>query len=204
MPRYRIFYEKRGSACYVPHIVLPTIFTRAASRASNLKSDNNELHPIFFKMTEGYSPHVKMSFASELPVGIVALMEPVDIWLENSLSPSQFKAWSENMPMGFKLNDFKEIEDGSSSLSKSCFISEYLLNASSTDRIESVKKAMFILAESKLISCEDEGEFIRFTVNNNLVTIGAIVRELISLNVVLGWHELRIVRVRVGGVNDEQ
>ena len=108
------------------------------------------------------------------------------------------------MPVGFKLNDFKEIEDGSPSLSKSCFISEYLLNASIADRIESVKKVMFILAESKLISCGDEGEFIRFTVNNNLVTIGAIVRELISLNAVSGWHELRIVRVRVGGVNDGQ
>jgi radical SAM-linked protein len=199
MPRYRIFYEKRGPACFIPHIVLPTVFTRAASRASYSENDNCVLKPIVFKMTEGYSPHVKMSFASELPVGVVALLEPVDIWFEESLSDSQFEAWSNHMPTGFKLIDFTEIPDGSPSLSKSCSLSEYLLNARSPDKMNEVKKALFNIAENMCFNCRDEGEFIGFTVKNNAITLGTIVRELISENTVEGWHELRIIRIRVRG-----
>lgn len=203
MPRYRIFYEKRERACFVPHIVLPTVLTRAANRVSHSYNDNCELKPIIFQMTEGFSPHAKMSFASELPVGVVALMEPVDIWLMNSLSDSQFKAWSRNMPTGFKLNDFLEIPDGSPSLSKSCKVSEYLLKSSSTDRMDSVGKVLFSIAVNKFIDCRYEDEFIRFSVDNSVLTLGAIIRELISENTVRGWHDLCIIRVRVGGINNE-
>jgi radical SAM-linked protein len=203
MPRYRIFYEKRGPACFIPHIVLPTVFTRSASRASNLKINDCEIAPIVFQMTEGFSPHAKMSFASELPVGVIALSEAVDMWFINSISEPQFKAWSDSMPTGFKLNSFTEIADGTPSLSKSCPISEYLLKACNPDMMESVKKALFAAAENKFTNCVEEGEFIRFSVNNNALTLGAIVRELISENVVEGWHELCIVRVKVRGVSDE-
>ena len=204
MRRYRIFYEKRGGACFVPHIVLPTVFTRAASRASHSINADFGLLPIVFQMTLGYSPHAKISFASELPVGVVALSEPVDIWLMNELSALQFKAWSEHMPTGFRLNDFKEIQDGSPSLSKSRPVSVYLLNARSTEKMETVKKVLFGISEHKLIYCRDEGQFLRFAVNNSALTLGAIVKELISENAVIGWHELCIVRVKVGSVNDEQ
>ena len=204
MPRYRIFYEKRGPACFIPHIVLPTVFTRAASRASHSTNFNYELKPIIFQMTEGFSPHAKLSFASELPVGVVALMEPVDIWLINELCDAQFKAWNDHMPTGFKLNCYSQIPDGSPSLSKNCPISEYLLKSSAPEKMESVKKVLSNIAENKFIDCSDAGEFIRFSVNNNLVVLGAIVRELISEKAVEGWHELRIVRVKVRSVNDEQ
>jgi hypothetical protein len=157
------------------------------------------MKPIVFKMTEGYSPHVKMSFASELPVGVVALLEPVDIWFEDSLSDSQFEAWSNYMPTGFKLIDFIEIPDGSPSLSKCCSVSEYLINARSPEKMDEVRKSLFNMAENKCVNCIDEGEFVRFTANNNAITLGAIVRELISDNTVEGWHDLRIVRVRVRG-----
>ena len=199
MPRYRIFYEKRGPACFVPHIALPTIFARAASRARSESDERIDFEPIVLQMTEGFSPHAKMSFASELPVGVVALNEPADIWLENSLSDTQFKAWSESLPTGFRLSGFFEVPEGSPSLSKSCPVSDYLLKARSINKMELAKKALMNMAGSKIIDCRDEGEFIRFTVNNNIVTIGTIVKEFISDNIVEGWHELCIVRTRVGG-----
>ncbi|MCL1940506.1 MAG: DUF2344 domain-containing protein [Synergistaceae bacterium] len=208
MPRYRIFYEKRGPACFVPHIVLPTVFSRAASRASYCENGErgSEMREkqIIFQMTEGYSPHAKMSFASELPVGVVALNEAVDVWLENELSDSQFEAWSQSLPSGFKLNGYSEIAPGSPSLSKSCNISEYLLKARAPDKTEPVKKTLAGMAGSMIIDCKDEGEFTRITANNNAVVLGTIVRELISSNAVEGWHELCIVRVRVGGMDDGQ
>jgi radical SAM-linked protein len=201
MLRYRIFYQKRREACFIPHIVLPTVFTRAASRASYFQNESCEIKPIIFHMTEGFSPHAKMSFASELPVGVVALMEPVDMWLENSLSKLQFKAWGDSLPTGFILNDFYEVPNGSPSLSKSCPISEYLLKTRAADKMESVKKILMSMTGSKLMSCKDVGEFTEFTTNNNAVTLGTIVRELISENVIDGWHELCIVRVSVRGVD---
>ena len=201
--RYRIFYEKRGPACFIPHIVLPTVFSRAASRASYSQNVNSEFKPIVFHMTEGYSPHAKISFASELPVGVIALMEPVDVWLEDNLSDSQFSAWSDFMPTGFKFKCFTEIPDGSPSLSKSCPVSEYLLKTRAPDKMEEAGKVLLSISESKFVDCKDEGEFYRFTVYNNIIVLGTIVRELISGNVVEGWHELCIVRVRVGGLNND-
>ena len=199
MPRYRVFYEKRGAACFIPHVALPTVFTRAASRACYSESDERvSLQPIVFQMTEGFSPHAKISFASELPVGVVALNDPADVWLVNSLSDSQFKAWSMSLPTGFKLNDFFEAPEGSPSLSKICPVSEYLLKARSTDKIESVKKALADMIGNIIIDCNCEEEFIRFTVNNSVATLGTIVKKFILENTVNGWHELCIIRTRVG------
>ncbi|MCL2767169.1 MAG: TIGR03936 family radical SAM-associated protein [Synergistaceae bacterium] len=200
MPRYRITYEKRDSACFVPHIVLPTVFARAAGRASHSENGDCELEPIIFQMTEGFSPHAKMSFASELPVGVVALKEPVDMWLINILSDSQFESWSKSLPKGFKLISFFEVPEGSPSISKSCHISEYLLKVRSADKVEPVKNILLDLAENMTVSSGNEGEFFRFAVDNHAVTLGVIVKKLISENAVEGWHELCIVRVRVGGV----
>jgi len=155
------------------------------------------MKPIIFKMTEGFSPHAKMSLASELPVGVVALMEPVDMWLESILSDSQFEAWSDSMPIGFKLNGFAEIPENSPSLGKSCPISEYLLKARSTDKMEPVRKVLTGMTGNKIMSCVDEGEFMRLFTDNNTVTLGMIIKELISENAVEGWHELCIIRVGV-------
>jgi len=157
--------------------------------------------PIIFQMTEGFSPHAKMSFASELPVGVVALNEPVDVWLEGSLSDLQFKIWSESLATGFKLNSFIEVPDGSPSLSKSCPLSEYLLRTRLVDKMEQAKKTISDMKsdmkENMIINCSDEEEFMKLTINNNAVTLGTIVKKLISENVIEGWHELCIVRARL-------
>ena len=205
MPRYRVFYEKRGPACFIPHVALPTVFARAASRACYFESDErNGLEPIVFQMTEGFSPHAKMSFASELPVGVVALNDPADVWLLNSLSDSQFLAWSMSLPTGFKLNDFFEAPEGSPSLSKSCPVSDYLLKPRSIDKMEEVKKTLVNMIGDIIIDCNYEGEFLRFTVNNSVATLGTIVKKFISENTVEGWHELCIIRTRVGGKDNER
>ena len=70
--RTRLIYSKRNGACFVPHIALAQIFSRSASRAG-------------FKliMTQGFSPRPKISFGPELPAGVVALNEPVDMYFDD-------------------------------------------------------------------------------------------------------------------------
>jgi hypothetical protein len=70
--RIRLIYEKRGGACFVPHVALASLFTRAARRAG-----------VKLCSTDGFSPHAKISFGPELPAGVVALGEPVDLWVKD-------------------------------------------------------------------------------------------------------------------------
>ena len=70
--RIRLVYEKRGGACFVPHVSLAQVFIRSAFRIN-----------LNFEMTQGFSPRPKMSFGPELPAGVVALDEPVDIYLQD-------------------------------------------------------------------------------------------------------------------------
>lgn len=67
--RARFIYSKRGGACFVPHIALAQLFSRAAVRAG-----------LKLAMTQGFSPRAKISFGPELPAGVVALNEPVDMY----------------------------------------------------------------------------------------------------------------------------
>lgn len=83
--RARLIYSKRGGACFVPHIALAQIFSRSAMR-SGLK----------LIMTQGFSPRAKISFAPELPAGVVALNEPVDMYFhdDNFTAISEFHSES--------------------------------------------------------------------------------------------------------------
>ncbi|MBQ3626085.1 MAG: DUF2344 domain-containing protein, partial [Synergistaceae bacterium] len=47
--RVRIIYEKRGGACFVPHVSLAQVFIRSAFRIN-----------LNFEMTQGFSPRPKM------------------------------------------------------------------------------------------------------------------------------------------------
>lgn len=68
--RYRITYEKVGSAAYIGHLDLQRVFQRAF-RLSGLKP----------RYSQGFNPHPLLSFAMPLSVGMEGLKEMADIWL---------------------------------------------------------------------------------------------------------------------------
>ena len=68
-------YSKRGGACFVPHIALAQIFARSALRAG-----------FRLEMTHGFSPRARRSFAPELPAGVVALNEVVDMYFSYNIA----------------------------------------------------------------------------------------------------------------------
>jgi len=66
----RIFFEKRGRIKYISHLDTMRSFTRALGRSG-----------LPFWFTEGFNPHLYITFALPLPLGCEALNESFDIRL---------------------------------------------------------------------------------------------------------------------------
>ena len=100
--RVRFIYSKRNGACFVPHIALAQMFSRSASRAG-----------LKLTMTQGFSPRAKISFAPELPAGVVALNEPVDMFFEfdkfnKSIPENIVDLMNDSLPEGFNISRVHE------------------------------------------------------------------------------------------------
>jgi hypothetical protein len=110
-------------------VALATLFTRAARRAG-----------VALCLTDGFSPHAKISFGPELPAGVVALGEPVDLWLkeqkEREEQENEKADWTsddlafrlnEQMPEGFCVKQCLFPAEGAPALGKECGAAHYLI-----------------------------------------------------------------------------
>lgn len=198
--RFRLIYEKRNGACFVPHVALATVFARAAARAG-----------IKLRMTEGFSPRGRMSFGPELPAGVVALREPLDVWLDgDSLNgePDDIRErWNARMPEGFFVRRCTAVPDGSPSLGKVCQAARYLVWAREAPSAEVLLEGLEshygedIL--NSLIETEEKNARVSFVLAAPAGNgIGRWVKTLAASNVICGWQDLCIVRADIGRWND--
>jgi hypothetical protein len=199
MRRIRLFYEKRGGACFVPHIALATLFTRAANRAG-----------IGLQMTEGFSPHAKMSFGPELPSGVVALSEPLDIWIEEDARAEDPERWNEQMPEGFRVGKCLFPADAAT-LGKDCKAALYWVWPRTADA-EALSLSLKRHYGEHLLNlfAEAGGEEahgfprVSFVVSGPAQNgIGGWVRALTAAGIA-GWQDLCIVRAGLGRWNGAQ
>lgn len=88
----RLFYTKTGSAKYISHLDVMRAFQRAFKRSK-----------IDFWYTEGFHPHLYLTFALPLSLGYESLAETVDFRL---VSPMDYDEITERinkaLPVGFK------------------------------------------------------------------------------------------------------
>ncbi len=77
----RIFFTKTGMAKYISHLDLMRCMTRAVKRAQL---------PLWF--TEGFNPHLFMTFARPLSLGVESLCESVDVRLIDEMTFKEIKA----------------------------------------------------------------------------------------------------------------
>ena len=202
--RVRLIYEKRGGACFVPHISLASLFTRSAMRAG-----------LSLSMTQGFSPHPKMSFGPELPAGVVALNEPVDIWVEEV--PSEFlELWNKAMPEGFHIVSAVFPAEDSPRLGTLCQAARYLVRAVETDNPIScsdlLSNATEYYGEAVLrseIECNVEEntqtDWLALTLAEPAQNpIGGWVKAMIASNCISGWQNLNIVRTDIGTWDKEK
>ena len=88
---------KKGQMKYISHLDLMRTFMRAMRRA--------EL-PI--KMTEGFSPHPKLSIKRALKLGLESENEEASIVLKEEVSPEDFKSrLNKQLPEGIQIKDAK-------------------------------------------------------------------------------------------------
>ena len=187
--RVRIIYEKRGGACFVPHVSLAQVFIRSAFRIN-----------LNFEMTQGFSPRPKMSFGPELPAGVVALREPVDIYLKDSQDIDILK-WNEAMPEGFKILDYEIIEHDAPALGKVCKKAVYWLRGKFLiqDLINQAKLYFNQeILDYKIALDDNKNEWLEVLINAPAQNgIGGFVKNLVNNNFITGWQDINIVRVKL-------
>lgn len=185
--RSRLIYSKRDGACFVPHVALSAIFARAALRA-NLK----------LSMTQGFSPRAKISFAPELPAGVIALNEPVEIFFDEPAPDNIIEILNNAMPEGFIIKNILFPDENSLSLGKICSSALYLLRS----KFINVHDLDVLLREhykSEIFKSDFDNDWLMFYIKNPAQNgIGSFVKKIISQNIINGWHEINIVRHSIG------
>ena len=188
--RVRLVYSKRGGACFVPHIALAQIFARSALRAG--------FRP---EMTQGFSPRARLSFAPELPAGVVALNEPVDMYFSGNPDVSA-EAVNAALPEGFRISQVLFPAEDSPSLGKSCKFAEYLIrNTPALDILETAKN----FYGSSVLKAEYLDEWLRLILHEPAQNpIGGLIKHLIAQNLITGWHQINIVRANIGSYDQQK
>ncbi|MBQ3693975.1 MAG: DUF2344 domain-containing protein [Synergistaceae bacterium] len=188
--RARLIYSKRGGACFVPHIALAQIFSRSAMRSG-----------LRLIMTQGFSPRAKISFAPELPAGVVALNEPVDMYFDDDVHDDIALLMNESLPEGFHVSRVLFPDDNSPSLGKMCKYAEYLIRTTTgRDLNERVKE----FYGSSVLRAKHKDTWLSVIISEPAQNpIGGLVKHLKAENIIAGWHEMNIVRVSIGGYDTE-
>ena len=184
--RTRFIYSKRGGACFVPHIALAQIFSRTASRAG-----------LKLIMTQGFSPRAKISFAPELPAGVVALAEAVDMFFNEEVKTENLiSKMNDALPEGFNISRVIFPEEDSPSLGKLCTHAEYLIRSVNNLDLKKYFNSPSILPNSCFLT---PNCFLRFVIKDPAQNpIGGFIKNMIKENIISGWHEVNIVRAAVG------
>jgi radical SAM-linked protein len=88
-------FSKKGLMRYISHLDLMRLFMRAMRRAG-----------LPLKMTEGFSPHPKLSLKRALKLGLESDKEEATIVLRFPVEPDDFKnRLQRQLPEGIKIQD---------------------------------------------------------------------------------------------------
>ena len=91
----RVFFEKTGMTKYISHLDLMRCMTRAIKRAAI---------PAWY--TEGFNPHLFITFALPLTLGVESLCESMDIRLTEEMGFEEVKnRLNVNLPDGIRITN---------------------------------------------------------------------------------------------------
>ncbi|WP_286845855.1 MULTISPECIES: TIGR03936 family radical SAM-associated protein [Aminobacterium] len=191
MFRVRITYSKRGRGCFISHISMPQTLYRAGRRAG-----------LDFVLTEGFSPRPRVSLGPELPVGIIALSEPADIWVRN-WNDDFLESWNKTLPSAFTITG-GAIYEGPS-ISKSCNASGYLIGFRSENSLPKLVRQLEDQAflPEKLLNWTLCSPFVECVFSDPYsLGPGALIKELERVGLIQGWADVKLVRTTVGKWNE--
>ena len=146
-------------------------------------------------MTQGFSPRAKISFGPELPAGVVALNEPVDMYFQ-SVPDNITELMNDALPEGFTVSRALFPPEDSPNLGKMCKSAEYLIRH--TNGLSLDEQARNFWGDAVIVSEIIEG-WLRIIVSEPAQNpIGGLIRRLKENGIIAGWHEINAVRVAVG------
>jgi len=95
MYKINFVFSKKGPMKYISHLDLMRLFQRAMRRAG-----------LPLKMSEGFSPHPKLSIKRALKLGLESDSEEASIVLKESMSAQDFKnRLQEQLPEGLEIKN---------------------------------------------------------------------------------------------------
>ncbi len=117
MSKYKIRFSKTGSICYISHLDLMRLFTRAVKRAG-----------IKLAYSQGFNPHPKLGFAQPLSLGYAGLNELMEIETVEDLQPDDIKErLSALMPPGLDIKTCEYSPAGGKTLAAMTDAAEYII-----------------------------------------------------------------------------
>ena len=194
MARVRLIFSKRGRVCFVPHVEMPALFCRAFRRAGAR-----------IQLTEGMSPRPKISLGPALPVGVPALEEPLEVWVEH-WEGGIGESVNDFLPQGVTVLRFGVVE-GRPRLNEECVAALYGVYFRETrafERIRAMVSDGWVPVGRTLDISASEGWMDVAVASPGQTGGGTIVKSLVKEGVVRSWSELLVTRLAVGGWSGER
>ena len=134
--RCRITFEKKDLARFVGHLDLQTLFQRALKRARV---------PVAY--SQGFNPHMLISFAQPLPLGMESLCEMVDIELTREVEPSEIiNGLNTSLPTGFRVIGAVFLPPQTKRVAAAIYAAKYKAAFSNTPPIEQLIDAIDLVS----------------------------------------------------------
>ena len=112
MQNVRIFFKKQGRAKYISHLDMTRLFQRAVRRSG-----------ITMWYTEGFHPHLYMTFALPLSLGTESDCESVDMRLIDEITLDEVKdRLNEVLPVGIEVTEVCEPQMKASLITSSKYL----------------------------------------------------------------------------------
>lgn len=124
--KVRVKFAKEGAMKFIGHLDIMRYFQKAVKRAN-----------LDVAFSEGFSPHMIMSFASPLGVGITSTGEYFDMELKSATTSSDMvKRLNDAMAEGMKILSIRQVEDGKASKAMSLVVAaDYRLKFRETAKL---------------------------------------------------------------------
>ncbi|MDO9508141.1 MAG: TIGR03936 family radical SAM-associated protein [Thermovirgaceae bacterium] len=188
MARVRMVFSKRGRTCFVPHVEMPPLFCRSLRR---IGAD--------IEQTRGLAPHPKISLGPALPVGVPAMEEPLEVWLER-WSESMIPYLNAALPKGVQILR-AGVVDGRPKLNDECeaaFYRIFLREEDSHSRIRDMISGGWIPVPETLSILAGQ-RWVDLAVGSpGQIGAGTVVKILVSEGLIHAWKDLLVARLAVG------
>lgn len=130
--RILLKFSRESQIKYISHLDIQRLFQRALRRAK-----------IPMEYSKGYNPHLLISFATAMPLGVCSRGEYVEIQTEKYINPIDVKArLNEALPVGIQILDAAELQDNYPNVGSVIALAQYSLAFTGENAQESIKELL--------------------------------------------------------------